>query len=134
MAGSKSDYLENKVLNLVLGAQAYSAPATVYIALFTSAPSDTGGGTECTGGTYSRYTCTNNTTNWPVTANGQKSNGVDFVFATATASWGLVTAFGIFDAPSGGNLLYWGTLTSNKQVDIGDTPIFRAGTLIITED
>ena len=42
MAGF-SDYLENKVVGHVFGGSAYTAPSTLYVALYTSAPSDTGG-------------------------------------------------------------------------------------------
>ena len=55
MAGSKSDYLENEILDHVLGGADYSRPATVYIALYTAAPTDAGGGTEVTGGSYAGY-------------------------------------------------------------------------------
>ena len=55
MAGF-SDYLEDKVLDHVFGGTAYTAPATLYVALYTVAPDDTGGGTEVTGGSYVRQT------------------------------------------------------------------------------
>jgi hypothetical protein len=133
MAG-KSDYLENKVLDHVLGGTSYTKPASVYLGLYTVAPTDAGGGTEVAAASYARYTMTNNATNWPNAVSGSKSNGVDFVFATANEQWGTIVAFGIFDAPNAGNLLYWGLLNTSKLVDIGDTPIFRAGTLTVTED
>ena len=41
MAGF-TDYLEDKVLDHVFGGSAYSAPGTLYVGLFTAAPSDTG--------------------------------------------------------------------------------------------
>ena len=53
-----SDYLENKVLGHVFGGTAYTAPTTLYVALYTVAPSDTGGGTEVSGGGYARQTST----------------------------------------------------------------------------
>jgi len=89
MAGSKSNYLENKVLDHVLGGGDYTRPATVYVALYTVAPSDTGGGTEVTGGSYARAAVTNNSTNWPAASGGEKSNGTEITFETATASWGM---------------------------------------------
>ena len=134
MAGSKSDFLENELLDHVLGNAAYTAPASVYIALFTAAPSDTGGGTEATGGSYARVTVTNNATNWPAASGGAKSNGTEIAFAEATASWGTVVAFGIFDAVTAGNLLYWADLTTTKVIDSGDTAKFAVGDLDITED
>mgnify|MGYP001016290781 FL=1 len=135
MAGSFSDYLEQKVLNHVFGATAYSAPGTLYFALFTAAPSDSGGGTEVTGGSYARVALTNNTTNFPNatgTSPTSKSNGVAVTFPTASANWGTVVAFGIFDASSGGNLICWADLTANKTVNNGDTASFAASALTIT--
>lgn len=134
MAGSKSNYLENKVLDHVLGGGDYTRPSTVYVALYTSAPNDAGGGAEVSGGSYARVAVTNDTTNWPAASGGAKSNGTDIVFPTATANWGTVVAFGILDASSGGNLLYWADLTTSKVVSNGDTAKFLAGDLDITED
>ena len=134
MAGSKSDYLELELLDHVLGNAAYSAPATVYIALYTVAPTDAGGGTEVSGGSYARVAVTNNATNWPAAEGGAKSNGTAITFPTATADWGTVVAVGILDAASAGNLLYWATLTQNKTVNNGDTASFAVGELDITED
>lgn len=134
MAGSKSDYLELKVLDHVLGNTAFTAPATVYLALYTVAPTDAGGGTEVTGGSYVRKSVVNNATNWPAASGGAKSNGVEFTFVTATADWGTVVAFGIFDASTAGNLLYWADLTVSKSVLNGDTAKFAVGDIDVTED
>ncbi|MFA5052749.1 MAG: hypothetical protein WC565_01725 [Parcubacteria group bacterium] len=134
MAGSKSNYLELEVLDHVLGGADYSRPATVYIALYTVAPTDAGGGTEVTGGSYARVAVTNNATNWPAASGGSKSNGTAFTFTQATANWGTVVAFAILDAASAGNFLYWGDLTQNKTVDNGDTAEFAIGGITITED
>ena len=134
MTGSKSDYLENEILDHILGGGDYARPATVYVALYTVAPTDVGGGTEVTGGSYARKAVTNNATNWPAAASGAKANGAEIAFVTATANWGTVVAFGIFDAVSGGNLMYWGDLSENKDVDSGDTARFAVGELDVTED
>jgi beta-glucosidase-like glycosyl hydrolase len=92
MAGSKSDFLEKELLDHVLGNAAYSAPATVHLALYTVAPSDLGGGTEVVGGGYGRKSVANNATNWPAATGvtATKNNGVAQTFTTATASWGTV--------------------------------------------
>lgn len=134
MAGSFSNYLENAVLDHVFGASSYSAPATLYVALFTVAPNDTGGGTEVSGGSYARVAVTNNATNFPSASGGAKSNGAAITFPTATASWGTVVAMGIYDAASAGNLLAWADLTSSKSVGINDTASFAIGDLDITLD
>jgi len=131
---SKSDYLENEVLDHVLGGGDYTRPATVYVALYTSAPTDSGGGTEVSGGSYARVAVTNNATNWPAASSGTKSNGTAIVFPEATADWGTVVAFGLFDAANGGNLLYWGELSQNQAVNSGSTASFAIGALTIRED
>lgn len=133
--GGKSDYLEDEILDLVLGDGAFSQPATVYVALFTVTPSDSGGGTECTGGSYARAAVTNNATNWPAASSGAKANGAAITFPSPTGDWGVVVAFGIFDASTNGNLLYWGAITPNKTVNDSDpAPEFAVGDLDITED
>jgi hypothetical protein len=110
MPGSKSNFLENELLDHWLGAAAYTAPANVFIGLFTVAPTDAGGGTEVTGGAYARVQVANNATQWPAASGGSKSNANAINFAQASADWGTVVAFGIFDALTSGNLLAWGWL------------------------
>lgn len=134
MAGSKANFLELELLDHVLGGADYVRPGTVYIALYTAAPTDAGGGTEVTGGSYARVSVTNNATNWPAAAAGVKSNGTVFTFPTATADWGTVVAFAILDAASGGNFLFWATLTANRVILTGDVASFAIGTLVVTED
>lgn len=120
MPGSKSDYLENALLDHALGGPDYTRPGTVYLALFTVAPSDSGGGTEVSGGSYARKSVTNNSTNFPGASSGQKLLAVAQAFATATANWGTAVAWGILDALTSGNLLYWGYLMGPAKNFIGD--------------
>jgi len=132
MAGSFSDFTEQKLLDHLLGATSYTPPATLYFALFTSAPSDSGGGTEVSGGSYARVGVTNNTTNFPNasgTSPTSKANGTAITFPTASANWGTVVAVGIFDASSGGNLIAWADLTANKTINNGDTGSFASSSL-----
>jgi len=128
MAGF-SDYLENKVLEHVFENSAYTAPSTLYAALSTVAPSDTGGGTEVSGGGYVRKTAafTVSGTN-PTTA----TNGSAIEYPTATAGYGTVVAVGVFDASSSGNLLAYANLDASKVVSTGDVFRFNAGDLDIT--
>lgn len=135
MASGDSDYLENKMLDHELGGPDYVRPATVYVGLFTAAPGDAGGGTEVNGNAYARVAVTNNATNFPAAAAGAKSNGVALNFPTPTpAGWGLIVAVGIFDAASAGNLLKWGDLAANKNVNAGDPVSFPVGELDFTRD
>ena len=131
---SKSNYLENEILDHILGGGDYTRPATVYVGLHTSNPDEDDSGTEVSGGSYARVSVTNNATNWPAASGGAKSNGTAVTFPTASASWGTVTHFGIYDAASAGNLLYYGALTASKSIDSGDTAEFAIGEIDITED
>lgn len=117
---SFSDYLENKVLDHVFGGSAYTAPATLYLALYTVAPDDTGGGTEVSGGSYARQTCA-------FTVSGNlATNAAAVEWPVATGTWGTVVAVGVFDALTSGNLLAYGNLTSAKTIASGD--VFRIPT------
>lgn len=123
MAGSLSTYLKNELLDHVFNGGAYTRPATLYAALYTAAPTDDGGGTECTGGSYARASINV----WNAAAGKATANTNDVTFATATAPWGTVVAMGIFDQLAvGGNLLCWCDVTS-KAVGTGDTAKIAAG-------
>lgn len=133
MAG-KTDYLENKILDHVLRNTAYSSPATVYVALFTAAPNDayTSGvptGTEVSGNNYARVSCA-----FDAAASGATQNTSDLTFNTPSGSWGTVTHFGIFDASTTGNLLYWGALNASQAVASGNIVKILDGELDVTED
>ena len=125
---SFSNYLENKVLLHVFGATAYTAPSTLYVALFTSDPGETGSGTEVSGGSYARQTVA-----FTVTGN-QASNTAAVEFPTATGSWGTITYAAVYDALSGGNLLAYGALTTSKTIASGDVLRIPAGDFDINLD
>ena len=125
---SFSNFLENKVLGHVFGATPYTAPATLYVGLFTSSPGETGSGSEVSGGSYARQTIA-----FTVTGN-QASNTAAVEFPTATASWGTITYAAIYDAVSGGNLLAYGALTTSKTIDNGDVFRIPAGDFDINLD
>lgn len=127
MAGF-SNYLETEILDHVFGGNAYTAPVTLYLALYTATPSDTGGGTEVTGGSYARQTVA-----FTVTGD-TASNTAAVEFPTATASWGTITQVGVFDASTAGNLLAYANLTVAKTIDSGDVLRIPAGDLDITLD
>lgn len=136
-----SDYLENNIIDWLLRGQSFSAPATTYVGLFTATPSDAGGGTEVSGGSYARVSVSSSLANWAGTqgaastsassgTSGTTSNNGAVTFPAPTANWGTVTHVGIFTASTGGNLLIWGALTTSKTVNNGDAaPSFAAAAL-----
>lgn len=131
--GSFADYLENKLLDLVFGAVAFSAPATTYIGLSTTTITDAGGNiTEPSGNAYARVAVTNNATNWPAASAGSKANGAAINFAQASGSWGTLTDFFVGDAASAGNILAYGALSASKAIGNGDTASFAIGDIVIT--
>jgi len=135
--GSFSDHLENNLLDHVFGGVDYVRPATLYMALLTSAPNDASTGStiaEATYTGYSRKAVTNNATNFPSASGGVKSNGTEIVFNECTGGSSTITHFAIVDASSGGNVLGWGALSVSKAISAGDTPKFAVGDLNITLD
>jgi len=134
MALGKTTFLANKILDLMLGQTAYDMPDTFYVALFTAAPTDAGGGTEVAGGSYARIAVTNDATNFPAAVSGSKQNATPIIFAAATANWGTVTHFAIFDALSGGNMLFVAALTTPHTINNGGQFSFTVGDLTFTED
>lgn len=132
--GAATDYLENEILDHILGNSAYTAPSTLYLGLATGV-SEAGVITgEPSSGSYARVAVTNNTTNFPAASNGSKSNGAKFSFPEATGSWGTITHVFISDANSGGNVILYSELTTSKTVDTGDTVSFAIGNLTFTLD
>ena len=126
-----TDYLENKIIDWFFRGQAFSPPGTAYVGLLTAAPSDNTNGTEVTGGSYARVGIAAALANWAGTqsagsttassgSSGTTSNNSAISFATPTANWGTITHFGVYDALTSGNLLFWGALSSAKAGFTGE--------------
>lgn len=126
---SFTDYTENKVLDHIVGKTSFTMPS-VWVALFTAAPSDTGGGTEATGGSYARKSTAGS--DWAAASGGATSNAAAITFVTPTGSWGTITHFALMDASTAGNMLAWAPLTTPQAVGTGNTVSFAIGDLDIT--
>lgn len=122
-----SNYLENALVNATLRGTAFSAPATTYLALYTSDPTEADTGIEVTGGAYARQAVT-----FAAPTDGATSNSANVTFPAATANWGNVTHIGFRDALTGGNLLYYAPLTTARNILSGDTIAFLSGQLTVT--
>lgn len=145
MAGSKTNTYETNILKLIFnntalanigdasGLQPSSTAGSFYIGLFTAAPSDSAAGTECAYTSYARVAVARSGAGFTVSGN-QVSNAAAVTFPKCTGGTETAVAFGILTASSGGDLLYWGDLTSSLAISNNITPSFTAGTLIITED
>ena len=129
---AKSDYLEVNILNHVLRSTSYTSPAAVYVALYTVAPTDAGGGTEVTGSGYARQAVTFGPPGTP--AANQVTNTADVEFPIAGAGgWGTIIAFALFDSSVAGNMLYHAKLTAARTIAVGDQFKFPIGQLIVGE-
>ena len=122
-----SDYLENEILDHILGTGAYTMPTTVYVGLSTGSFGDDNSGTELTGNGYARKSIS-----FGAASSGTASNDAAVEFAAATGSWGTVSHFGLFDAASSGNLLIHGALTASKVIATGDILKIAIGDMDIT--
>ena len=123
---SFSDYLENAALSHVFRGVALPSPAQVYLALYTAAPTDAGGGTEAAGSGYARQVVT-----FGAPAGGVIANTGAVSFTASGGAIGNVVAVGFFDAATAGNLLAWSTITAATVGD-GDSINFPAGQLTIS--
>ncbi len=121
-----TDYLENKLLAHTFSNTAYTSPSTVYVALYTVAPTDSSVGTEVTGGGYVRQSASFTTTASATT------NASAIEYPTATADYGTVVAVAVLDASSSGNMLAFAALDTNKTISTGDVFRIPAGDLDIT--
>lgn len=123
---SFSDHAENLVLDWLLTAGSATRPTAWYVALYTAAPSDAGGGTEVSGGAYARQAVT-----FSITTD-TASNAADIEWDTATGGWGTVTHAAVFDASTSGNMLAWSALAASRAVTTGDVLRIPAGSLTVT--
>ena len=125
---SLSDTFETTTLKWLLTADAVTRPTAWYIGLFTVAPSDAGGGTEVSGGSYARKSVA-------FTVSGNlATNSAAVEFDVATADWGTITDIAVFDAVSGGNMIAYATLTASKTIANGDVLRIPLNDLDITMD
>lgn len=141
-----SNYLENKLIDFLLRGQSFTAPSTIYFALCTANPTDASTGstiTEASGGNYARQSlaCTasnflstqGNTSTPSNGTNGTTSNNTTIAWSNVTWS-GTITAIALCDASSGGNLLWYATLSSSKIINSGDSVSFAIGDLLLQID
>lgn len=137
-AGALTDYAENKIVDATLRGQAIGTPATWYVALYTTCPTDSSAGVEVTGGSYARVAVSAALAQWSGTQSagsttassgtgGTVSNNGAITFPTPSAGWGTVVCWGIADASTAGNLWIYSALTTSKTINSGDSVSFSAG-------
>lgn len=129
----KTNYWEDKILKL-LKATNITAPATVYLAAYTTLPNEDGtGGTEVSGNAYARQAITFGSVS-VLTEGSKVANSVAISFPVATPSgWGTIVGVGVCDALTTGNILYAGAMVSPQTIAAGNQLGFAIGKLEIEE-
>lgn len=133
MASGFSTFLSQNIINSTLRGEAFTVPSTLYLALFTSDPTDNNiTVNEVSGAWYARQV----TGAWaaPVGTGNTTSNSNQIQFPAVTGSSATISHWGIYDASSSGNMLYSGAFTSPKTFNVGDVAVIAAGQLQITVD
>ncbi len=118
---SYSDYLEDAIQDHIHGGSAFTAPSGQYMALYSVAPTDAGGGTELTGNGYARQSIT-----FGASSGGVASNTNTVTFTASGGDWSAAIAGAVFDAVSGGNMLEHNSITSVTVTD-GNSLTYSAG-------
>jgi hypothetical protein len=132
-----SNYLENKLLDHVLTATAFTQPSR-YLALFTNTSGNAATNLEAgtltdevsTSGTaYARQSITFNSA-----SSGSSASSATVTFPTATANFGTITHVAVMDGDTegAGNVLFYGAVTTAKTIETGDTFQVSSGNLTIS--
>jgi len=137
MAGSATTYLERAVLRHTLNIANYTMPTGIFVALdlATPPPSASAAGQEVAGGAYARVPAA-----FVLGGGNTASNTATLEWAAATAAWGTLGYFELWDAASGGNRLYWGPLVDpsdgvtpiTPSIFTGDIMRIQAGGLVVS--
>lgn len=120
-----TDYLQNAVANATLRNTAYSSPGNVFATLYSTAPTESTVGTEIVANGYSRQSVT-----FSAPSAGSLSSNVAVTFTCSGNNWPVVTAFGVVDATTAGNILYFSGI-SGRTVLVGDSVTFDSGNITI---
>lgn len=124
-----TNYLEHALINAVLRSSAYTSPTKVYLGLHTESAGEAGTGAEVSGGSYARQEVA-----FDAPSNGSTTNSADVLFPVATAAWGTISHFALWDASTAGNALLHGAFTQSKQIESGDQFKVAQGNMTITFD
>jgi hypothetical protein len=123
-----ADYAESLSARFLVTDETATRPTTWYLALYSTAPSDAGGGVEISAGGYSRQEVA-----FTEGETGTATNDADLTF-TASEAWGGIAGVGLFDASTSGNLLLWKALDPTVNIADGQSLIIRAGDLTVRFD
>ena len=121
MPGSTaSNFQYKRNMEKILTQKDYQSPTQLFVALMITVPNAAGAnGQEVNGGGYQRKAIPCDVDNWQESGTTW-SNKKEVVFDVPSANWGTVTGACLFDAATGGNMIYYATLTTSKTISNGD--------------
>lgn len=126
--GNLSNYTETKLMNHVFKIASYTPPTNIYVSLHTANPGEDGTGAEVSGNGYARKVCNV----WNAASSKGSANTNAITFDQSTGPWGTVTYYALWDALTGGNMLAYGSLSTNKVIVIGNVLSIAAGGITLT--
>jgi len=132
-----SNYTENNIIETTLRGSSFPVPSAVYLALFTSDPGEDGSGTELGDSNYTRQDAAQGSsieTGWTAASDGVSKNAKKVEFPAITDGQVTVNHFALFDAQTGGNMLYHAALSSSKTLEIDDVLTFDVESTTVTVD
>jgi hypothetical protein len=133
-----SNYLENKLLDHTLTATGFTAPADRYLALFITNGTTQQTSDRLEAGTLTDEVSTSSTAyarkavTFGAASSGTSATNATVTFDAATGNWGTITHIAIMDAATSGNVLFWGTVTTAKNIEVGDTFQVSSGNLTVS--
>ena len=131
-----TDYMESGMIGATFrgNPDSFAFPTGIYIGLTGDNPVDaTPTANELSGDGYARVQVVQSTGNWTIVGtNGKTENLAAIEFPEASATWDTASGVVIADAATGGNIFFFGNITTPKQADNGDQLRFKSGELEIT--
>ena len=135
-----SNYSETNIIETTLRGAVFPVPAKTYLALFTADPTDANvTANEVSLAAWPAYARQDAaagaaiSTGWSAPADGVTSNAKVITFAANNgASSVTVTHMAIYDAITGGNMLYHAPLVSPKTLLVGDVISFGISAITVT--
>ncbi|WXR63007.1 hypothetical protein WG909_07430 [Peptostreptococcaceae bacterium AGR-M142] len=113
MNGGLTDYMKNKIMNLMFRNEPLKSFENIYIGLFDKNPLENG--IEINKSGYHRVSA-----NFINSNAGEVTNEDDILFGVSTEAWGEVRFIGVFDKEEEGNLIWYGEFEFPKVYDISD--------------
>lgn len=135
-----SNYTENNIIETTLRGATFPVPSGIYVALFTADPTDANvTANEVSVSAWPAYVRKNAAdggliaTGWTAPADGVSTNAKTITFPANNGAGNVtVTHIGLYDAATGGNLLYHSALVSSKTLLPGDVLSFGVSSITLT--